>query len=147
MMGNTVVALSFVLFMNLLMFLGQASVIELNLNEQNNTFYNYEGNIMYEFDSNKNQSNPILNQSYYNEMPGSGSGIEISEGNIFTDTFISIKNWIARKTGLVYLKQIVSAPYNLLSSMHLPQTLTYAIGTVWYAITIFLIVSFIWGRE
>jgi len=146
-MGNTAIALSFVMFVNLLMFLGQAATLELN-EDNPNEFYDYEGNLLSEFDSNNNQSNPIMDQSNYDEsLPGGESGIEISDGNILTDTFTSIKDWLEKKLGLTYLKQILSAPYTILMSMHLPQAFVYAIGSLWYGVTLFLVVSFIWGRE
>lgn len=147
-MGNTAIALTLVLFINMLMFLGQAAVLELN-EDNSQQFYDYEGNILSEYDSNNNQSNPILDQSNSAaNLPSGSSGIELSpSGGFLTDTFTSIRDWISQTLGLTYMKQILTAPYNILSAMQLPQAMVYAIGTMWYALSLFLVISFIWGRE
>lgn len=81
-------------------------------------------------------------------MPSAESTIDESTGNVFTDSIKSIKKWLLGLPGVNYLYMAVSSPYNLLKGVfHNHPEMAFALGTVWWGITIFLIISFIWGRE
>jgi len=138
-MGNLTIALVFVLIMNVLMFLTQASILELE--PTGTQFYNTEGTLLDAMASNNTlDTNPI------NELPSS-QNIEVSNGNVFTDVFNNILSWMKSAPGISYIYSIASSPYNLLKATGLPDTIVGVLGTFWYALTIFLIVAFLWGRE
>lgn len=144
-MGNLTLALVFVLTLNVLMMLAQASIMDMN--PDGTQFYNREGTLLESFNKGELDGDPILDtQSTTGVLPEAEGTISATTGNLFTDTFASIKNWFAKQTGLAYLSGIVSAPYNMLKAMHLPNAFVYAMGTLWYGITLFLIVSFFWGK-
>ena len=147
-MGNTTIGLTFILFVNLILFLWQGAITDLN---SETLHWDYSGTL-YDNYNKGDKENPILiidSDNIIADFPEGQSGIKISDGNIFTDIFKSIRSWFkAGSKGLLYIKNILSAPYNALNSISiLPDVFVYAIGTFWYALTLFLIVSFIWGRE
>jgi len=145
-MGNLTVALSFVIALNVLMFLTQAAILEVNPDAT--TFFTNKGTMLDSFDANKNTGNYTLDTDAVSEHLPTGKGsISVTTGNLFTDMFSSIKTWLADKTGLSYLSGIVSAPYNILKSMNLPNAFVFAMGTMWYVLTLFLLIAFIWGRD
>lgn len=145
-MGNLTTAMVFVLALNVLMFLTQASVQAIN--PEANIFFTCEGHMLDEFDKNSGSGEPVLDtENTYNNLPSGEGSVSPTTGNFFTDVFSSAKNWFAKKTGLSYLAGIVSAPYNMLKAMGLPNAFSFAMGTLWYALTFFLIVGFILGRD
>jgi hypothetical protein len=138
-MGNLTTALTFVLILNVLT---QAAVIEVN--PEANVFFTNEGTMLSNFDAGNNTLNV---DNIANDLPTGQGSVSPTTGNLFTDVFSSAKTWLAKKTGLSYLTGILSAPYNMLSAMNLPRAFTFAVGTMWYALTLFLIIAFIWGRD
>jgi len=146
-MGNLTIALVFVMSLNVLMFLGQAAVYDLNPATAP-TFWTNEGTLLENFDASGGVGEPVIDtQETINELPAGEGSVSPTTGNLFTDTFSSIKRWVARSTGLAYLFGIVSAPYNILKSMGLPNDFVYAMGTLWYGITLFLVIAFFWGKD
>lgn len=145
-MTNLTVALVFVLTLNMLMFLSQATI--LNINPDAPQFWSNKGTLFETLDKNKGVGDPVLDTDKSTEiLPSGESSISPTTGNLFTDIFTSIKSWFAKNTGISYLTSIISAPYNILKAMNLPNSFVFAIGTLWYGITVFLIVAFFWGRE
>lgn len=145
-MGNLTMALVFVLTLNVLMFLSQEAIIDMN--PDGTYFYHREGTLLNEFDKNQGVGDPILDtEDTSSDLPEAEGSISPTTGNLFTDTFSSIKSWFARKLGISYIMGILAAPYNILKAMHLPNSFVYAMGTLWYGVTLFLIVAFFWGRE
>lgn len=140
-MGNTTTALVFVMILNVLMFLGQVAILDMN--PTGTVYYNSNGSLLTSFDKG---DNILDSDSAIGSLPEADGSISPTTGNLFTDTFSSIKNWFTKTTGLNYLYGIISAPYNLLKAMHLPTAFCFALGTLWYAVTLFLIVSFFWGK-
>lgn len=142
-MGNLTIAATFVMILNILMWLGQ--VAALDINPEGSVYYTPENEVICQFGDCDSYT---LNTSAINQQLPSGEGsISPTTGNIFTDIFSSIKDWLGDKLGLNYIKAILSAPYNILKSMNLPIEFVYAVGTLWYAITSIIVVAFIWGRE
>lgn len=145
-MGNLTTALTFVLTMNVLLFLAQAAVIELNPSNTEG-FYNSEGSMIDGFNDG-NTSDPRLNKDrIISSLPEAEGSVSPETGNFFTDTFSSIKRWFTGLPGLNYIYGIVMAPYNMLKAMHLPGAFVFAIGSFWYGLTVFLIIAFFWGKE
>ena len=144
-MSNLTTGLVFVLLLNVLMFLAQATMVSI---EPTNDHFNFEGSLLDNFDVGTNNSNRVLDTSDLNNLLPEGEGsVSPTTGNIFTDIFSSTRSWFADKLGLNYLYGIVSAPYNFLKITNLPNAFVFAIGTMWYALTFFLIVAFIFGRD
>lgn len=145
-MGNLTVALSFVMILNVLMFSGQATM--LNLDKDSTIYYNCEGTLMETFDKNKCVGTPELDESDIESiLPDAEENISPETGNIFTDIFSSIKNWFSKIRGIKYLYNILKAPYNIVKAIGLPQEIAYGLGALWYGTTLFLIVAFFWGRD
>lgn len=146
-MGNLTTALVFVMALNVFMYLAQASILELNPDSAV-LFFSGEGHLITEFDKNLGAGEPVLDtESTYDNLPSPAKDVSPTTGNIFSDMFTSIKDWFAQSSGLRYLAGIVSAPYNMLKAMGLPNSFTFAIGTLWYGITLFLIIAFTLGRD
>ena len=141
-MGNLTIAVIFVTILNVLMFLTQASMLQLN--PEGLKFYNCEGTFLETYDVNKCSGTPVLDTSKISdELPTVDGSVSPTTGNLFTDTFTAIKNWFTTKINFV--GQIVSAPYTMLKFAGVPETLRYAIGTLWYVISVFLIMAFFIG--
>lgn len=145
-MSNLTTALVFVMALNVIMMLSQVAILDINPDAT--MFFTQEETILSQFDKNKGVGDPILDTNgTVGRLPSSVGSVSATTGNLFTDTFTSIKTWIGQKTGLTYLFAIVSAPYNFLKAIHLPNAFSFAIGTLWYAVTLFLLISFIFGRD
>lgn len=145
-MSDVVKALVIVLSINVLFFLGQFAMNDIN--PTGTKFYDCEGNIMSEFElSNCKGAYFEVDQSYgLGNLPTAESGVSPETGNIFTDIFTTAKNWLLQKSGLGYILSILGAPVTFLSSIGLPNAFVFAIGTLWYAITFFLIIAWLLGK-
>ena len=144
-MGNMTIALTFVMLLNVFMWLSQ--VAALDLNPAGPVYYNCEGSIMEGFGSDcANTSNSVVNTDVASQLPSSQS-IEVSSGNPFTDIFNNILSWMKGLPGINYIVAVVSAPANILKSIGMPNELAFGLGVLWYGITVFVVVAFLWGRE
>lgn len=144
-MGNLTSALVFVMFVNVLLFLSQYAMIEMN--PDGTVFFNCEGSMLKTFDKNKCVgSTYVLDDSdITGELPSSEGAISPTTGNFFTDIVSSIKDWFTSLPGIKYLYAMLSAPANLLKNMGAPDALSFALGALWYGVTFFLVVEFFWG--
>ena len=61
--------------------------------------------------------------------------------------FASIGRWIADNTGLSFLYNIISAPSTFLRVLGLPNPYADIIAGIWYAVTLFLIISWWKGQD
>ena len=142
-MTNTTVAFIFVMTVNILLWFGQVAII--NVGEAPTTFYNCTGTILDTYGDCESYS---ITESPDSFLPSSESSLTPTDSNIFTDIFNNVLSWFKGVgTGATYLWSIVSAPYNLLKALLLPTEIAFGLGLFWYGISIFLIISFIWGRE
>ncbi len=146
-MSNLTTAFVIVLFVNVMLFLGQITILELN--PDGTVFYSCEGGILGEFEKNDCTGETLeLDDSRSASILPTGEGsISPTTGNVFTDIFGAAKDWITTTTGLKYLATVLSAPYNFLQAAKLPQAFVFAVGTLWYALTLFLLIAFILGRD
>lgn len=145
-MANLTMALMVVLSINVILFLGQASIIEIN--EDATVFYNPQDSLLCNFEAgNCNSSAYVLETSEADKLlPDKVTSVS-DEGNIFTDIFGSIKQWFLDKTGLAYLIDLLKAPNNFLNAIGLPGAFSFALSAMWYGLTLFLVIAFIWGRS
>jgi len=148
-MGNLTIALVFVLTINIFFFLAQAAILDLNPDAP--IFFTNKGTILDQLDVESGTS-VLDTDNTLNNLPTGEGSVSPTTGNFFTDMFSSIKNWFVEATGLGYLLSIISAPYNFLK-MALSglgesiNPLIFAIGTLWYGVTLFLVIAFFWGRS
>lgn len=145
-MGNLTIATIFVVVLNVLMFLTQTAMTDIN--PDGTVCYNVEGSIIGETmagqgDGTVSQTNAL------NDLPSSAGTVVTTEssGGLFTDIFNNILGWFKTAPGIKYVYGVVSAPYNILKCMNLPSAFVVAIGTLWYMVTLLVLVAFLWGRE
>lgn len=139
-----------VLCINLVLFLGQAAVSSVSADVGGSgTFYTPQGSLLCKFDANgcNNSTSSVLKDQTHPEtnLP-SAQPVTAGDGSLFTDMFSSISSWFTKTLGLDYLTNILSAPMNLLGVLGLPQTVVWALGALWYAFSLFIIIAFFWGR-
>jgi hypothetical protein len=152
-MGNLTTAVVFVIAINVLMFLTQSAIFAINPDTPQ-SFFSNKGTLLANFDTNNNRGID-LNANYSLDTDGNAERLPTAEGfvspsssgDLFTDAFSSIKSWFAKSTGLSYLGSVLSAPYNILKSMGLPNPFVFAMGTLWYVITFLVLIAFLWGRD
>jgi len=147
-MGNLLTAVLTVMSINVMMFLGQVAVLELNPDA--NVFFHLKGSMLGEFETNKGNipGNYTLDDSDpASRLPSATASVNPTDGNIFTDIFASVKNWLLQSTGVSYLLAVLSAPYNFLKALQLPDAFTFAVGTLWYIGGLVLLILFITGRD
>lgn len=142
---NVTMALIFVMTLNTFMFLSQIATTELN--PLGPEFYHCEGSMLESFGNCDNNGSFINDTELLGQLPGSQGTIGPTDNNVFLDMFASVKNWFITLPGINYLYGMVKAPYNILKALNLPVDFVYALGTLWYAISLFLVISFIWGRD
>lgn len=129
-MSNLTTALLVVISINLMLFLGQASV-----NALGGTSYIYN-----ESTGSCVSLNPI------DGLPDTGNSIDPDTGLSYTDDFSSGKNWLSGGKGSCSTS-IINAPANFVKYLGTPAIFNYAIQVFWYGLTIFLFVSWLLGRD
>lgn len=140
-------AFTVVMAINVMLFLGQIAVLETNTEAP--IFHDCQGSLLGSFETgNCSAGNYILDDSDPTSRLASGeTSISPETGNIFTDAFTALKSWFLESTGLSYLVQILSAPYNFLKALMLPEAFVFAVGTLWYGVTLLLIILVLIGRD
>jgi len=139
-----------ILAIDLIMFFGQLAMLEVNPDAP--VLYNYDGSRLSEFDKG-NYTTLDVNDALA-DMPEAATSVsteEDSSGNWLTDGFKTVKEWVsggasAVGSGAKYIFSILGGPTTYLSSLNLPREFVFAIGALWYALTIFLFVAFMLGR-
>jgi hypothetical protein len=103
---------------------------------------NYEGSSLQGFDS----GNYTLNEDTAASLPGGASSVSPTTGNIFTDAFTTLRNWLLSVPGVGFIIAAATALPNWLKSFGLDPFLAFLIGAVWHGYAIFLLVEFLTGR-
>lgn len=132
-MGNLTTAVVFIVILNAFLLLSQVSVLQLDSNAIK--FYNCDS-----------FSNLDTNQSVLSNLPQQQS-IEVATGNIFTDTYSVILSWLSSIPGVDYVLAVFSAPKCILRACMVPELLASIIGTLWYIISLAIIIMFLRGVE
>lgn len=141
-MSNLTEALAIVLSINAVLWLGQLAVLELN--PAGPSFFDSQGSILSGF----NAGNYTLDDTDPGSvLPDAESSVSPETGNIFTDAFTAIKGWFLDTTGLSYVFSVLGAPYRFLRAIGLPTEFTFILGSLWYGITLFLVIAFMVGRD
>lgn len=144
-MGNLEMITGFIVLLNVLMWTGGLAMT--NINPDGSFCYNLEGSII-ESNIVESGGNLTLNNDIINQLPDSQtSSISTGSTNIFTDIFSNVINWFKSAPGLKYVYGVVSAPYNVLKCLNLPNSFIIGVGTFWYMTTFLVLIAFIWGRQ
>lgn len=138
---NITLYLVLVLCVNAFLFMGQIAIMDINPESATN-FYNSEGSL-FKYSDSGNYTHYADASDY---MPQSVNSVS-TEGTTYTDDFTTARGWLLENTGAGYVIGILSAPYSFLKSIGLPDAFTFMLGTLWYGITLFLFVSFLFGRQ
>lgn len=130
--------LAFIMSLNVILFLFQVSADGLSDNAP--TIFNYEDSLLKSYDA----GNQTVTQDV--ELPSAEGQVSSDTGNIFTDMFSTAKNWIVEKTGLRYVQSFVTAFPNLLKTMGFPPEVSFALGVLWHALSLFILIGWLLGR-
>ena len=93
------------------------------------------------------KDNIVDNRNISSLIPGTSEATSPTTGNIFTDVFTSIRNWILGVPGINYVYIILSSPACALQSLNLPIGMTPLLIAFWYTLNVFLIIAFLWWRD
>ena len=145
-MGNLTIATIFVVVLNVLMFLTQTAMIDIN--PDGNVCYHVEGSVIGETMEGQGDMS-VSETDAMADLPSSAGTVITTEssGGMFTDIFNNMLGWFKTAPGIKYVYGVVSAPYNILKCMNLPAPFVVAVGTLWYMVTLLVLVAFLWGRE
>ena len=127
----------------MILFLSQAAIIDVNPEFGQNLTVNCQSGLLGVIGDCETLG---LDQDPKDSLPGGGNAVQ-EDTNFFTDIFSSIKNWILDITPVSYVLDILKAPMNLLKAMKAPDVVSFALGTAWYGLNLFLVIAFIWGRQ
>lgn len=144
-MGNLVIATTFIVIVNVLMWFCQIAMIDIN--PDGSVCYNLEGSII---DSSTTRSGnySVVDNDIIGQLPTSAGTITPTASTTgFTDIFNNVLTWFKSAPGIKYIYGVVAAPYNLLKCTSLPNSFIVGIGTLWYLVSFLVLIAFIWGRE
>lgn len=141
-MGNLTTVLVFVLIANVIMIMAQVSIDHINISNPLN-IYTTTGTIL----DKTGYANVTNTSDITTYLPEDSGIVQDSTGNFFVDVTSKVKSFFSKTIGLSYVYDIATAPGRMIAAMNLPAEFTFLIGSFWYGLTIFLVVSFIFGRE
>lgn len=137
-MREIIVALLFVLFLNVTLFTAQLAIIEIDP-ESSLNYFNYDGSYPQRYDEN----DYTLKDFELTDLPTTETSVS-EEGNFFTDIFASIKNWLIDTIpGASTLLAIVNTVPNFLKAMGLPKEISYILGWCWHLLTVFIAIMWL----
>jgi len=138
------VILLFILSFNILLFLTQTGVNAIAQEEgvTSPEFFQYKKTYMGEFET----GNYTLDTNIEDKLPSSQAKVEPDTGNIFTDTFSTIKNWFIEKSGLGTVAAWFNAFPLFLEVIKLPREVSFALGFLWHGLMLFLIATLFIGK-
>lgn len=132
-------AFVFVLMLNALLFMFQLGVVAVN--PEAPIYININDTHIGQLD----QGDYTLSEDVTVYLPEGEGSVSPETGNFFTDIFATIKNWLLGSTGGQYLLLFITAFPSFLKIMAIPPAISFAIGAIWYATGIILIIMFLRG--
>jgi hypothetical protein len=137
--------LSVSVLLTMFLFISQLGIDQAGLEEGIDApnYFNYDGSHIAEF-NNGDTNTYELNANYTDTLPGGSGEVTEASGNVFTDTFKAIRNWLLSVTGLKYVLGVLNAIPNFLS-LFLPNQIAFALGYMWHALTLFSLIFWIKG--
>ena len=107
--------------------------------------FNYDGSHIAKFDT----GNYTLDGDITSQLPvGTGdANVDEATGNVFTDTYKTIKNWLLETTGLKYVISVLNALPNFLKLIFTAEffSIAFALGYLWNALVVFALVFWLKG--
>lgn len=86
----------------------------------------------------------IVDDSY---LPQDDSVEGDTSGNVFTDTYRSVKSWVQNTLApLNFASNVLRQPYGFLVDIGVPAAVATAFGALWYIFAIIIVVSWWTGR-
>jgi hypothetical protein len=144
-MGNLTIATIFIVLINVLMFFSGIAMAEVN--PGGSVCYSYQGTLIDNTQIGTGNLT-VLNNDIMDQLPNpESSSVSAGGSNIFTDIFNNIIGWFKSTPGIKYVYGVVSAPYNILKCMGLPNLFVAGLGTLWYLVTFLVFIAFLWGRD
>lgn len=141
--GNMEIITLFVVALNVLMWLSQVAMLSMNPDAP--TMYNEEGTIIGE--TIQDQGNrSVLADDVLGDLPSSAGTVQAEQTGFFTDIFNNILSWMKSAPGIRHVYGVVSAPYNVLNAIGLPREAVVGLGTLWYLVSLTVVLAFLWGR-
>jgi hypothetical protein len=145
--GTITTATIFVWMINILMVFSQFAMNDMSANT-GPQFINCSGTIIKTYSTNGDCSSltGVQSKNLSLELP---TGSVPNSGFFIVDWITSASSWIGKQIDM--FTQVVNAPYNLLKNIPIFQNPAYSpfaavIGIMWWAISLLLIVAFIFGR-
>ena len=139
-----VTALMLMLCIDTFLFLGQQAVLDINPDGAP-TFHSYDTTSIKNYDTGNNTL--VVKGASTSDIPSQGL-VDAGDSDIFTDTINFVKKlFTGAATYVGYFYDVISGPVNYIKFMNLPAAFTFAVGAIWYGITLYLIVMVIAGRE
>jgi hypothetical protein len=144
--GTITTALIFVWMLNILMIFSQLAIDDMS-NNSGMKYINCSGTIIHSYSTAdcSSVSGPFA-KNLSSELPG---GAVPNSGFFMVDWITSATSWIGKQIDT--FTQVLNTPYNMLMSIPIFQTAQFApfaviIGSMWWAISFFLIIAWIFGR-
>lgn len=143
-MGNLEILTFFIVGLNIFMFLTGMAMTDVN--PSGSICYNVEGTVI---DNTQLSSGnyTVLDNDVVGDLPEAQGTITTDSGtNFFVDIFNNILSWFKSAPGLKYVYGVVASPYNILKCLNMPSSFIVAIGTLWYLVSLLVLIAFITGR-
>jgi len=123
----------------------QTNLAEDNAISSQTKLFNYDGSHIAQFDT----GNYTLDEDIANQLPtGTGdANVDEATGNVFTDTYKTIKNWLLETTGLKYVISVLNALPNFIKLIFPADytSVAFALGYLWNALVVFALVFWLKG--
>jgi len=136
--------------LSVVLFMFQSSIAQLGAEEGidgiTDINFDYNSSAVSTFDSGGYTINGTIEDAI-NSIQAEETEVGADEGNWFTDTFKTIKNWLLETTGVKFILGVLNAVPNFISSMFGETYAIYSFGinVIWYVATIFSIVFWLKG--
>ena len=136
-MGNLTIATTFIVIINVLMWFSTLGMLAAN--PDGTMCYNLEGSIIEQVTL---ENGTIVNPDVMSDLPETSGSI-----STYSDPFGVIGTWLKSIPGVRYIYSVITAPYNILKCMGMPNEFVVGVGTIWYIITLLVVVGWWMGRD
>jgi len=147
-MAKLLMAFMVVLSINVILFLGQYSATQINPDGAT-AYYNCKGSILNKITNSNEECKEVLDDPSLlsDKLPSGAESVDVSNGNIFTDVFSTMIKWLLDLPIISTVMGVLSAPYNFLKAIGLPQVFVFAIGSLWYLGSLLIVIMFLKGSD
>jgi hypothetical protein len=133
------------------LFLFQTSMVkvgeEIGISQVSDIGFNYDESNIKKYDSGGYTLNADV-AGAVQSLPSEDGAVDVDEGGyFFTDTLKSVKNWLLKATGIKYVLDVLNVVPSFFARMFPGEfkAVGFALGYMWYAITIFAVVFWLKG--